>query len=78
MAIEWTQSRYGDCTYCRLGGFAVAVEWSSDRSKPGYNVSFANTVRLLKPIPDREAAKAAALRLARKKLTEALAALDAP
>jgi hypothetical protein len=74
MALEWTDHRYGSgCDAC-VGAFAITVEWSENRAELGYNVRFANRT-LKKRFRNREDAKQAGVRLARKVLTEALTAL---
>jgi hypothetical protein len=68
MKSKWTE-RYS-CYSLRIGIFVVNVNW--DRG--GYGVSF-NGDRLEKAIEDLDEAKAAGIKLARQKLTEALDAL---
>ena len=69
MPIIWTE-RYANYR-ARLGRVGdLALNWQKD----GYHVS-ALGVQLKNPIPDLDAAKAAAIRLARKLLADAAAEL---
>lgn len=71
--MKWNDNY--NCHATKIGSFVARVDWSCDRSKPGYWVSFGDR-RLKDPVADLDVAKRKALALARKVLTEALAALE--
>lgn len=73
MKAKWSEPRHA-CTRITIGPFTAYAEWSDDRTRPGYVARFENE-RPADRYPDIDAAKSAALELARKTLTDALAAL---
>jgi hypothetical protein len=75
--IKWVETPGGHSHRAKIGGFEARVWWGygEGREKPGgYAASF-GTFRAVKLYTSIEEAKAAAIKIARRRLTEALAAL---
>jgi len=75
--LTWTDKGYNQ-HYAQIGAFTLHVGWDSTVSKgqpTGFKVSFAG-LTLKNRFGDLEEAKAAGIRLARKKLEEAVALLQ--
>lgn len=74
----WIDNEYGSGCYCIVAKlFRVTVSWEkvSRNVEGGYRVSFGE-VQLATLFNDRDEAKAAGLRLAQRKLSEALKELE--
>lgn len=69
MKLVWHESY--NCHSAKVGRFTINANWSSDREKPGYKVSFSD-IKLKEPIRGLTEARNAGVRLAKKILTETL------